>query len=227
VADLESRIERELIAAAGRSGRLRYARSPLPRPAALATVAASAALVVGAIAAGISLEHESPVPRPAIDERPVATPSPHGADPRRTLRSPKPAPAELAASYSSLADGKVHEGPPVRGRRGDAEGRDATVTIHGTATGGCIAVMFDGDLGPGGSCFTVQNVKAQTQWLTSGGILFVLVPDAATDISIETSDGTRRPTTATSNLVVAHPSDTVRYSVGGNTMTVTTRAKSR
>ena len=227
MADLESRIERELIAAAGRSKRLRYARSPLPRPAALAAVAASAALALGAIAAGSSLVNESPAPRPAIDERPVATPSPQGAEPRRTLKSPKPAPVELAASYSSLADGKVHEGPPVRGRRGDAEGRDATVTIHGTSTGGCIAVMFDGDRGPGGSCFTVQNVKARTQWFTNGGILFVLVPDAATDISIETSDGTRRPTTATSNLVVAHASDTVRYSVGGNTTTVTTRAKSR
>ena len=225
MADLESRIERELIAAAGRSGRLRYARSPLPRPAALAAVAASAALLVGAVGAGIALVNESPAPRPAIDERPVATPSPQ--EPRRTLQSPKPAPAELAASYSSLADGNVHEGPPVRGRRGGAKGRDATVTIHGTSTGGCIAVMFDGDLGPGGSCFTVQNVNARSQWVTIGGILLVLVPDAATDISIETSDGTRRPTTATSNLVVAQPSDTVRYSVGGNATTVTTRAKSR
>jgi hypothetical protein len=223
VADLESRIERELIAAAGRSGRLRYARSPLPRPAALAAVAACAALVMGAIAASISLVNDSPAPRPAIDERPVATPSPQ----RRTLRSPMPAPAELAASYSSLADGKVHEGPRVRGRQGHAKGRDATVTIHGTSTGGCIAVMFDGDLGPGGSCFTVKNVRAGSQWFTNGGILIVLVPDAATDISVETSDGTRRPTTAASNLVVAHPSDTVRYSVGGNTTTVTTRAKSR
>jgi hypothetical protein len=82
--------------------------------------------------------------------------------------------------------------------------------------------MFDGDLGPGGNRFTVQNAKAGSPWLTSGGILFVLVPDATTDISIKTSGGTRRPTTATSNIVVAHPSDTVRYSVGGNKTTVTT-----
>jgi hypothetical protein len=217
VADLESRIERELIAAAGRSGRLRYARSPLPRPAALAAVAASAALVIGVIGAGISLVNESPAPRPPIGERPVATPSPQ-AKPPRTLRSPEPAPVELAASYAALADGKVHEGPPVPG---------ATVTIHGSSTGGCIAVMFDGNLGPGGSCFTVKNVKTRSQWLTTGGKLLVLVPNAAMDISVETPDGTRRPTTATSNLVIARPSDIVRYSVGGKKMTVTARAHSR
>lgn len=226
MADLESRIERELIAAAGRSGRLRYARSPLPRPAALATVVAAAALVMGAITAGISLVNETPTPRPAIDERPVATPTPQESEPRRTLRSPRPAPVELASSYSALADGKIHQGPRIRGRQGQAKGRDATVTIHGTSTGGCIAVMYDGDLGPGGMCFTERNVKAQTQWLTNGGILFVLVPDAATDISIETTKGIRRSTTATSNLVVARPSDTVRYSVGDDTTTVTTKAKS-
>jgi hypothetical protein len=218
VADLETRIERELIAAAGRSGRLRYARSPLPRPTALATAAASAVLALGAIAAGVRLVNESPAPGPAIDERPAATPSPLGAELRRSLKSPKPAPAELAALYSSLADGNVHEGPPVP---------RATVTIHGTSTGGCIAVMPDGALGPGGSCFTVKHVKAQSQWLTLGGILVVLVPDDATDISVETPDGTRRPTTATSNLVVAHASDTVRYSASGNTMTVSSRARSR
>lgn len=221
MADLESRIERELIAAAGRSGRLRYARSALPRPAALAAVAASAALVIAAIAAGTSLVRQSP--RPAIDERPVATPSPRtrdeqGAELRRTLTSPRPAPVELAASYSSLADGTVHEGPPVPG---------ATVTIHGSAAGGCIAVMFDGDLGPGGSCFTAQDVKATSQWLTIGGKLFVLVPDAASDISVEIPDGGRRSTAATSNLVVADASDTVRYSVGGKTMAVAARAHSR
>ncbi len=216
MADLESRIERELIAAAGRSARLRYARSPLPRPAALAAAAASAALVMGAIAASISLVNESPAPRPAIDERPVATPPPQVL---RTLTSPKPAPIELASSYASLADGKVHEGPPVPG---------ATVTIHGSSTGGCIAVMPDaGALGPGGSCFTVQDVRAIEQWLTTSGILVVLVPDAATDISVETPDGTRQPTTATSNLVVADPSDTVRYSVGEKEVSVTARAGSR
>lgn len=223
MADLESRIERELIAAAGRPGRLRYARSPLPRPAALAAVVASAALVVGAIAASLSLVGESPAPRPAVDERPVATASPPSSDEQRaerlrTLRSPEPAPAELAASYASLADGKVHEGPPVPG---------ATVTIHGTSTGGCIAVMSDGAQGPGGSCFTVRDVRATSQWLTTGGNLFVLVPDAAADLSIKTRDGTRRPGTATSNLVVADASDTVRYSVGGKTLTVRAARSSR
>jgi len=218
VADLESRIERELLAAAGRSGRLRYARSPLPRPAALAAVAASVVLVIGSLAAGRSLVDETPAPRPAIDERPVPTPSP-AAEPRRTLRSPTPAPVELAASYASLADGEVHEGPPIS---------RATVTIHGTATGGCIVVMPDGALGPGGSCFTVQNVRGRSLWLTTGGSLFVLVPDAATDISVETRDGTRRPATATSNLVVADASDTVRFSLGSKHLTVrAARARSR
>jgi hypothetical protein len=226
VADLESRIERELVAAAGRSGRLRYARSPLPSPAALAAVAASAVLLMAAAAAGFSRVNQSPAHRPASDERPATTPSPHGVEPR-TLGSPGPAPAELAKSYSSLADGKVHKGAPVQGRRGHEKGRDATVTIHGTATGGCIAVMFDGDLGPGGSCFTVRDIRAGTQWLTTGGLLFVLVPDAATDISVQSRDGTRRPTTAASNLVVAEPSDTVRFSLAGQMVTVRAKARSR
>jgi hypothetical protein len=211
VADLETRIERELIAAAGRAGRLRYARSPLPRPAALAATAASIVLVIGVIAAGISVVSEPPAPRPALDERPVTAPSPQ-AKRLRTLGSPKPAPVELGTSYSSLADGKVHEGPPVPG---------ATVTIHGSSTGGCIAVMFDGDLGPGGSCFTVQNVDAGSLRFTLSGLMVVLVPDEATDITLKTPDGARQPTTATSNLVIATPSDTVRYSAGGKTITVT------
>jgi hypothetical protein len=50
--------------------------------------------------------------------------------------------------------------------------------------------------------------------------LIVLVPDTATDITVEASDGTRRTATATSNLVVADRSDTVRYSVSGKQMTV-------
>ena len=174
MADLQARIERELIAAAGRSGRLRYARTPLPRPGA---------------------------------------------------RASQPAPAELSGSYSSLADGQVHEGPPVRGRQGHEKGRDATVTIHGTATGGCIEVLFAGDLGPGVSCFTAAN--AGRLWMATGGILLVLVPDAATDISVEDRDGSRRPPTATSNLVAAHPSDTVRYSVGTERTTVKARTSSR
>ncbi len=84
-----------------------------------------------------------------------------------------------------------------------------------------ILVLPDGARGPGGSCFTEQNVDAPTGlWSTTGGILIVLVPDTATDITVEASDGTRRTATATSNLVVADRSDTVRYSVSGKQMTV-------
>jgi len=43
---------------------------------------------------------------------------------------------------------------------------------------------------------------------------------ASAPISGQAADGNRRPATATSNLVVAHRSDIVRYSVGGKQMTV-------
>jgi hypothetical protein len=133
------------------------------------------------------------------------------AELRHAFKTPGPAPAGLAASYSALADGKVHEGPQVAG---------ADVTVHGSPTGGCISVMPDGALGPGGSCFTEQDVNATSLWNTLGDILVVLVPDAATDISVQAADGIRRPATATSNLVVAHRSDIVRYSVDGKKTTV-------
>jgi hypothetical protein len=87
--------------------------------------------------------------------------------------------------------------------------------------------MVDGDLGPGGTCFTAENVKAQSQWLTAGGKLFVLVPDTASDITVETLDGERRPIKATNNLVVTGSSDTVRYSVGDMTRTVKAAKRSR
>ncbi len=133
------------------------------------------------------------------------------AELRRAIKSHGPAPAGLAASYAALADGKVHEGPQVAG---------ADVTVHGSPVGGCISVMPDGALGPGYSCFTEQDVEATSLWSTVGDIFVVLVPDAATDISVQASDGTRRPAMATSNLVVADRSDIVRYSVGGKKMTV-------
>jgi hypothetical protein len=133
------------------------------------------------------------------------------AELRHAFKSPGPAPVGLAVSYSALSDGKVHEGPQVAG---------ADVTVHGSPIGGCISVMPDGAMGPGGSCFTEQDVEAGNLWSTLGDILVVLVPDAATDISVQASDGIRRPATATSNLVVARRSDIVRYSVGGKEMTV-------
>jgi hypothetical protein len=133
------------------------------------------------------------------------------AELRRAFKSPGPAPAGLADAYSALADGKVHAGP---------RGAGADVTVHGSPIGGCISVMHDGALGPGGGCFTEQDVNAGSLWSTVGDILVVLVPDAATDISVQGADGIRRPAAATSNLVVAHRSDIVRYSVGGNEMTV-------
>jgi hypothetical protein len=134
------------------------------------------------------------------------------AELRRAFKSPGPAPVGLAASYSALADGKVHQGPQVEG---------AEVTVHGSPIGGCIKVMPDGARGPGGSCFTEQDLNAMTSmWNSVGRILVVLVPDAATDISVQTSDGTRQPATATSNLVVADRSDIVRYSAGGKEITV-------
>ena len=134
------------------------------------------------------------------------------AELRRAFKSPGPGPAGLAASYSALADGKIHEGPQVAG---------ADVTVHGSPIGGCISVMSDGARSPGGSCFTEQDVTATTGlWNTVGDILVVLVPDAATDISVRTPDGVLRPATAASNLVVAGRSDTVRYSVDGKEFTV-------
>lgn len=136
------------------------------------------------------------------------------AELRHAFKSPGPAPAGLAASYSALADGKVHEGPQVAG---------AEVTVHGSPTGGCISVMSNGALGPGGGCFTEQDVKAGSLWSTVGDILVVLVPDAATNISVQASDGIRRPATANSNLVVAHRSDIVRYSVDDKEMAVADR----
>ena len=135
---------------------------------------------------------------------------------RRAFKSPGPGPAALAASYSALADGKVHEGPQIAGAR---------VTVHGSPIGGCIKVLPDGARGPGGMCFSEKDIKAVKattgMWNSLGGILVVLVPDAATDISIQPPDGVRRPATATSNLVVAHRSDVVRYSIGGNIVKVT------
>jgi hypothetical protein len=133
------------------------------------------------------------------------------AELRHAFKTRGPATPGLAASYSALADGKVHEGPQVAG---------ADVTVHGSSAGGCISVMPDGALGPGGSCFTEQGVNATSLWNTLGDILVVLVPDAATDISVQAADGIRRPATATSNLVVAHRSDIVRYSVDGKETTV-------
>jgi hypothetical protein len=131
---------------------------------------------------------------------------------RRALRSPDPAPAGPAGAYSALADGKVHDGPQVAG---------AHVTVYGNHLGGCIRVLRDGALGPGGTCFTEQDLDATPLWYTNAGILVVLVPDMATDITIEAADGSRRPATATSNLVVAAHSDVVTYSMGEKIVKVT------
>ncbi len=133
------------------------------------------------------------------------------AELRHAFKSPGPAPAGLAAAYSALADGKVHAGPPVAGAR---------VTVHGSPAGGCISVLPDGALGPGGGCFTAQDVKAGGLWETVGDILVVLVPDAATGISVRAADGARRPATATGNLIVARRSDVVSYTVGGKKTTI-------
>jgi hypothetical protein len=133
------------------------------------------------------------------------------AEVRRELKTPRPAPAEPAATYSALADGEVHDGPPVAG---------AHVTVNGNRRGGCIRVLIEGDLGPAASCFTEQNLQAKPIWNTVGGLLIVLVPDAATDITIEVRDGSRQRTAATNNLVVATTSDKVEYTVDGKIMKV-------
>lgn len=135
---------------------------------------------------------------------------------RRDFKTPAPAPAGLAASYSALADGKVHAGPPVDG---------AKVSVHGGPKGACIDVLSDGALGPGGSCFTEADAKATNLWNTIGSILVVLVPDKATDITIKTADGTRRPGTAISNLVVADRSDTVSFAIDGKDIDVASPAQ--
>ena len=204
--NVSPQLRRELVAAMARGPR-RRSRTGLIIFAPTATAAAAAAVLL--------IPSERPGDIPA-DERPIARPTISRTDtqeaPLRALKSPEPAPPALAASYSALADGKVHEGPKVAG---------ATVTVHGNRSGGCIWVLFDGDQGPGGSCFTEQNVNATSGvWSTTGDVLIVLVPDAATDISIEDSDGTRRPATATSNLVAGDRGDTVRYSVSGKQVTV-------
>ena len=201
-------LEQRLVESARGRARRRLRRALIVLAPAVAVVAAAAVLV---------LPSERPGPIPA-DERPAPTPTATAsptdtrAAERRTLTTAAPAPAGLAASYSALADGKVHPGPTIARK---------TVTVHGTRMGGCIWVLPDGALGPGGSCFTEQDVKATSLWMTTGGILLVLVPDTATDITVQAPDGTRRPATATSNLVLAHRSDAVRYSVGGKRTTVT------
>jgi hypothetical protein len=177
-------------------------RRPLRMRSSAAVVAALCAGIAGTASAATVIAVGSGSDKPA-------------AALRHALKTPGPAPAGLAAAYSALADGKVHEGPHVAG---------ADVTVHGSAIGGCISVMPAGALGPGGSCFTQQDVAAPTGlWSTVGDILVVLVPDAAADISVQAADGIRRPATATSNLVVARPSDIVRYSVGGKERIVRTR----
>lgn len=201
-------LEQRLVESARGRARRRLPRGLIVLAPAVAAVAAAVVLV---------LPSERPGPIPA-DERPAPTPSASAtptdtrAAERRALTTPAPAPAGLAASYAALADGKVHPGPTVARK---------TVTVHGTRMGGCIWVLPDSARGPGGSCFSEQDVKATSLWMTTGGILLVLVPDTATDITVKAPDGARRPATATSNLVLAHRADTVRYTIGGKRTTVT------
>lgn len=198
-------LEQRLIESARGRPRRRLWRRPIVLAPTLAAVAAAVAFVLPS-------EPSGPIP---ADERPAPTPTVSPDNPRAELRALKtraPAPTGLAASYAALADGKIHMGPKVARK---------TVTVHGTRIGGCIWVLPDGARGPGGSCFTEQDVKVTNLWMTTGGILLVLVPDAATDITVSAPDGTRRRATATSNLVVAHRRDTVRYTVSGKRTTVT------
>lgn len=200
---MESKMEFEVLAQLGEQFERLSAEPPRRRPVRIS----SSAAVVAALCAGVVGTASAAT---VIAVR--SNSNTQEAELRRAFKSPGPGPAGLAASYSALADGKVHEGPQVAG---------AGVTVHGSPIGGCISVLPDGALGPGGSCFTEQDVNAPTGlWNTVGGIFVVLVPDAATDISVQASDGIRRPATATSNLVVADRSDVVRYSVGGKEITV-------
>jgi hypothetical protein len=199
---MDSKMEFDVLAQLGEQIERLPAQPPRRRPVRMSTSAAVVAAlcvgIVGTASAATVIAVRSGSDKPE-------------AELRRAFKSPGLAPAGLADSYSALADGKVHEGPQVAG---------AEVTVHGSPIGGCISVLPNGALGPGGSCFTEQDVEAGSLWNTVGDILVVLVPDAATDISVQAADGIRRPATATSNLVVAHRSDIVRYSVGGKATTV-------
>jgi hypothetical protein len=199
---MDSKMEFEVLAQLGEQFERLSAEPPRRRPVRLS----SSAAVVAALCVGIvgTASAATVIAVRAGNDKPEA-------ELRHAFKSPGPAPSGLAAAYSALADGKVHEGPRIAG---------ADVTVHGSPTGGCISVMPDGALRPGGSCFTEQDVEATSLWSTVGDILVVLVPDAATDISVQSGDGIRRPATATSNLVVAHRSDIVRYSVSGKETTV-------
>jgi hypothetical protein len=198
-------LEQRLIESACGRARRRLWRRPIVLAPTLAAVAAAAAFLLPSEPSGPIPADERPAPTP------TASPDPRAAE-RRALQTPAPAPARLAASYAALADGKAHPGPRVARK---------TVTVHGTRLGGCIWVLPDGARGPGGSCFSEQDVKATNLWMTTGGILLVLVPDTATDITVVAPDGTQRRATATSNLVVAHRSDTVRYTASGKRTAVT------
>jgi hypothetical protein len=204
VDDLQARIERELIAAAGRPARLRYARSPLPRPGVLAVGLSVIVLLVCALFAGAALRDQSP-PGPADDRARPAEPKVHTV---RVVPLPTPAPItgpplivqarEVPDAEARFArDGGTDNGTLERAWTAPGmQGQDAHIFLFRRGRSRCLSVPDPLGVAPGDRGVTCSPPDIFERFgvsLTIGSNYAAVVPDVERPPVYRHADGTREP----------------------------------
>jgi hypothetical protein len=201
VADLQNRIEQQLVAAAHRRTRLRYARLPLPRPTTLAGSAAATAIALALVSGAAVIQRHSD--GPTSDERPaVSAPAADsfaaqlaalgvlrertaGDDDPQVAKTVKGFGPEARADYARLLDkapsGSAFVLVPVKHYRQTTltNGRLITRTVNNAT-----CLMRRGTQGGAGDCKTTAQLRAHGITGALAGQYYGLVPDGVAAIRL-------------------------------------------
>lgn len=202
MADLQTRIERELVAAAGRSGRLRYARSPLPRPGVIVSSLVVLLLAAGAVFAAAAPDRvDETVATPAVHTvRIVPEPTPEPITGPPLVVRPRVVENDAALFAAAHGNGTLERTWAVPGMRGE---KDAHVFLYRRDNQYCLNVPSPGPA-PGNSgvtCAPPDSFERFGVSLTFGSNYAAVVPDPARRPMFRHADGSRQTLEPVDGLV--------------------------